>query len=77
MRACFTMSLASMPTNAAERRGPRVQPGKPGLTNTYTCQLLLGQAQLKEATAERLKAALPTLTPEDIVAMQRAPLLLL
>merc|ERR1712100_556518 len=25
-------------------------------------------------TAERLKAALPTLTPEDIVAMQRAPM---
>ena len=44
-----------------------------GLTNTYTCQLFLGQAQLKEATALKMKAALPDLADEDIEAMQRAP----
>ena len=45
-----------------------------GLTNTYTCQLFLGQAQLKPDTAVKLKAALPTLTAADISAMQGAPM---
>ena len=45
-----------------------------GLTNTYTAQLLLGQAQLKPATAEKLRAALPALGDADVEAMQGAPM---
>ena len=45
-----------------------------GLTNTYTCQLFLGQAQLKSDTAPKLKAALPALSDEDVAAMQGAPM---
>ena len=45
-----------------------------GLTNTYTCQLFLGQAQLKPATAAKLQAALPELAEADIAAMQGAPM---
>ena len=45
-----------------------------GLTNTYTCQLFFGQAQLKEPTAAKLKAALPALNDDDIKAMQGAPM---
>ena len=48
--------------------------GELGLTNTYTAQLLLGQAQLKEATAAKLQQALPALQADDIVAMQGAPM---
>jgi len=45
-----------------------------GLTNTYTCQLLLGQAQLKDGTAEKLKSILPALEADDIAAMKGAPM---
>ena len=45
-----------------------------GLTNTYTVQLFLGQAQLKPATAEKLKAALPDLEDDDVKGMQGAPM---
>ena len=41
------------------------------LTNTYTVQLLLGQAQLKPDTAPKLKAALPKISSTDLVAMQK------
>ena len=41
------------------------------LTNTYTVQLLLGQAQLKPDTAPKLKAALPKVTNTDLTAMQK------
>ena len=41
-----------------------------GLTNTYTVQLFLGQAQLKPATAPKLKAALPSIADDDLKAMQ-------
>ena len=44
-----------------------------GLTNAYTCQLLLGQAQLKPETATAL-ASLLEISSADIEAMQRAPL---
>ena len=44
-----------------------------GLTNTYTCQLLLGQAQLKDGTAEKLKSILPALEADDIAAMIETP----
>ena len=44
-----------------------------GLTNTYTAQLLLGQAQLKPATAEKLQKLLK-LTAKDVKAMQGAPM---
>ena len=44
-----------------------------GLTNTYTAQLLLGQAQLKPATAEKLQKLLK-LTARDVKAMQGAPM---
>ena len=40
-----------------------------GLTNTYTAQLLLGQAQLKPATAEKLQKLLK-LTAKDVKAMR-------
>ena len=45
-----------------------------GLTNTYTCQLFLGQAQLKAPTALKLKAALPSLSDDDLLAMQGCPM---
>ena len=45
-----------------------------GLTNTYTVQLFLGQAQLKPPTAEKLQAAVPGLDAADIEAMQGAPM---
>ena len=45
-----------------------------GLTNTYTCQLLLGQAQLKPDTAPKLQALLPGLSEADLTAMQAAPM---
>ena len=41
---------------------------------TYTCQLLLGQAQLKPDTADNLKAALPALDAADVDDMQGAPM---
>ena len=41
-----------------------------GLTNTYTCQLLLGQAQLAPNTAPKLRALLPALSDTDLMAMQ-------
>eukprot|EP00304_Pavlova_gyrans_P006030 CAMPEP_0206047552 /NCGR_PEP_ID=MMETSP1466-20131121/21466_1 /ASSEMBLY_ACC=CAM_ASM_001126 /TAXON_ID=44452 /ORGANISM="Pavlova gyrans, Strain CCMP608" /LENGTH=185 /DNA_ID=CAMNT_0053422569 /DNA_START=17 /DNA_END=571 /DNA_ORIENTATION=+ len=40
-----------------------------GVTNCYAAQLMLGQAQLKPATAEKLRTALPGLNPEDVAAM--------
>ena len=45
-----------------------------GLTNTYTCQLFLGQAQLKPPTAEKLKALIPSIEDGDMLAMQGAPM---
>ena len=46
---------------------------KLGLTNTYTCQLFLGQAQLKPGTKEKLKEVLPGITENDLDAMEGAP----
>ncbi|CAM9104391.1 unnamed protein product [Heterosigma akashiwo] len=43
---------------------------KLGVTNAYTAQLLLGQAKLSEATALKLKEALPSLDSDDLQAMQ-------
>jgi len=43
---------------------------KLGLTNTYTAQLLLGQAKLTLETAIKLQDALPTVSPKDISDMQ-------
>lgn len=40
-----------------------------GMTNTYTAQLLLGQAKLAPATAEKLKVALPSVSSEDVQDM--------
>ena len=42
---------------------------KLGLTNTYTAQLFLGQAQLKANTAPKLKKALPSVSDDDVQAM--------
>mmetsp|Transcript_9150 Transcript_9150/g.30405 ORF Transcript_9150/g.30405 Transcript_9150/m.30405 type:complete len:202 (+) Transcript_9150:83-688(+) len=42
---------------------------KLGLTNTYTAQLFLGQAQLKANTAPKLKKALPSVSDDDLQAM--------
>ena len=44
-----------------------------GWTNAYTCQLILGQAQLKPGTAEKLQKLLK-LTAKDVKAMQGAPM---
>mmetsp|Transcript_11751 Transcript_11751/g.15333 ORF Transcript_11751/g.15333 Transcript_11751/m.15333 type:complete len:206 (-) Transcript_11751:92-709(-) len=41
-----------------------------GLTNAYTAQLLLGQARLTPGTAEKLKVALPSVSDDDLKAMQ-------
>ena len=41
-----------------------------GLTNTYTAQLFLGQAKLKAPTAVKLKEALPSISDDDLQAMQ-------
>ena len=43
---------------------------KLGLTNTYTAQLLLGQAKLTSDTAIKLQVALPSVSPKDISDMQ-------
>ena len=44
-----------------------------GFTNTYTTQLLLGQAQLKPAARDKFAAALPTVAVEDLDALGEAP----
>ena len=43
---------------------------KLGVTNTFTAQLLLGQARLTPETAVKLQEALPSASPEDISEMQ-------
>lgn len=43
---------------------------KLGVTNAYAAQLLLGQAKLTASTAPRLKAALPDISVEGLMAMQ-------
>ena len=45
--------------------------GSLGLTNTYTAQLFLGQAQLTPQPAPKLKAALPGVDDADVEAMVR------
>mmetsp|Transcript_74636 Transcript_74636/g.212720 ORF Transcript_74636/g.212720 Transcript_74636/m.212720 type:complete len:264 (+) Transcript_74636:84-875(+) len=45
-----------------------------GLTNAYTCQLLLGQAMLNPGTVAKLKAALPGISPDDLAAMEEPPM---
>jgi cyanate lyase len=42
---------------------------KLGVTNTYAAQLMLGQAKLTPATAEKLKQILPDIAPEDLQDM--------
>lgn len=42
---------------------------KLGCTNVYTSQLLIGQAQLKAGTVEKLKAVLPHLNQSDLEEM--------
>jgi len=44
-----------------------------GYTNAYTCQLLLGQAQLKADARAKLADVLPTLTDEDLDLMSEPP----
>ena len=43
---------------------------KLGVTNTYTAQLLMGQAKLTSETAIKLQEALPNASKQDIEAMQ-------
>ncbi|KAK9812891.1 hypothetical protein WJX72_005312 [[Myrmecia] bisecta] len=45
-----------------------------GLTNAYTAQLFYNQAQLKPATVQTLKKAVPGITEEDMAIMQRCPM---
>ena len=45
-----------------------------GLQNAYTCQLFLGQAQLKKDTAEKLKGIVPQINDHDLAAMQMPPM---
>ena len=44
-----------------------------GFTNTYTTQLLLGQAQLKPDTRPKLEKAVPKIAKADLDAMMVAP----
>lgn len=44
-----------------------------GYTNAYTCQLLLGQAQLKPEKRGALAELLPELSDETLDAMSEAP----
>lgn len=44
---------------------------KLGVTNTYTAQLLLGQAKLTKETAAKLRDVLPQITNEDLQSMQQ------
>lgn len=46
---------------------------KIGLTNAYTAQLFMNQAQLKPATALKLKEAIPGIADEDIATMKKEP----
>jgi len=43
---------------------------KLGVTNTYTAQILLGQAKLAPSTAVKLADALPGITDDDLQSMQ-------
>ena len=43
---------------------------KLGLTNTYTAQLLMGQAKLTKETAMKLQEALPAASQQDVHDMQ-------
>jgi len=45
---------------------------KLGLTNTYTAQLLLGQAKLTASTATKLQKAVPGISGEDLKDMQES-----
>jgi len=45
-----------------------------GLTNAYTAQLFFSQAQLKPHTAPKLKQAVPAISDQDLLALQRFPL---
>ena len=44
-----------------------------GFTNTYTTQLLLGQAQLKPDTLPKLKKAVPGISEADLETLSKAP----
>ena len=44
------------------------------VTNVYAAQLFVNQAQLKPATAERLKKIVPTLSDDDLKLMQKCPM---
>lgn len=46
---------------------------KLGVTNAYTAQLFMNQAQLKPATALLLKEAVPQISQEDITVMKAVP----
>ena len=85
--ARFEMSHARQQRSSADDRTERllaakVASGKTwdeiaqalGLQNAYTCQLFLGQAQLKPATAEKLKKIVPAIDDGDLAAMQEPPM---
>jgi len=84
-RASFTRSIATRATSleiAEKCLEAKKVSGKSfdqiatelGLTNGYTAQLLLGQAQLKPGTKPKLAAALPTLTEKEFEMMEEAPM---
>mmetsp|Transcript_23498 Transcript_23498/g.23708 ORF Transcript_23498/g.23708 Transcript_23498/m.23708 type:complete len:217 (+) Transcript_23498:42-692(+) len=45
-----------------------------GLTNAYTVQLFMNQAQLKAVTAEKLSKIVPGISSEDLKVMQYVPI---
>mmetsp|Transcript_17584 Transcript_17584/g.24162 ORF Transcript_17584/g.24162 Transcript_17584/m.24162 type:complete len:204 (-) Transcript_17584:1426-2037(-) len=47
---------------------------KLGVTNAYAAQLFMNQAQLKPATAVKLKAAVPQIADADIQNMMKIPM---
>ena len=44
-----------------------------GLTNVYTAQLFMNQAQLKPHTVSKLREIVPLISSDDLVLMQRSP----
>lgn len=44
-----------------------------GLTNVYTAQLFMNQAQLKPDKVKKLKEIVPGITDDDLAAMQHIP----
>jgi len=77
-RAASTLALAArterlLAAKAASGKSFDQLASDLGTTNTYAAQLLLGQAKLTDATASKLKEALPGLDDADLRSMGTCP----